>query len=214
MFHGTRLSEEKQSMSLLSKEKLRELAELAKAYVEERLAANAAKPYASREDERPGRTAFSQPQYRYSIQSSEVIELDSVMGDLSDKSAVQRAKEFVDRHRKKTFVEKLLEHAGEKNMSSKDLYKSAQIDRKLFSKIQNDPAYKPSRDTCLALAYALGLSFDEAGDLLSRAGYSFSESSRRDILLQYFFMKGCCDLDTVNEVLYTLGERILGESRF
>ncbi len=122
--------------------------------------------------------------------------------------------DLVDRHREKTFVEKVLEYSIKKDMSSKAIYKAAQIDRKLFSKIMCDNEYRPARDTCMALAYALKLDYGEASDLISRAGYTFSESSRRDILLEYFFRKQKYDLDLINGVLYELNEKTLGSGRF
>ena len=70
--------------------------------------------------------------------------------------------------------------------------------------------YKPSKDTAIALAFALRLSLDEANDLLSRAGYTFSHSNKRDIIIEYFFREGIFNLMDVNEVLYRLDQKIIG----
>ena len=151
---------------------------------------------------------------RYSIQCNEVRELDKVIPDLSDDEALQRALRIVRKHKKKTFVEMVAEYAEEKGLRAKDIYTAAQIDRKLLSKILKDPEYSPAKDTCIAIALALKLSHDEAAELLSRAGYSFSDSSMRDVLIEYFFASGQYDLSFVNDVLFTMHQPILGSSRF
>ena len=95
-------------------------------------------------------------------------------------------------------------------MRDSDVYKAANIDRRLFSKIASDRTYKPSKDTCIALALALRLSIDDANDILSRAGYTLSHSSKRDVVIEYFFRERVYDLNDMNEVLYRLGQKPLG----
>ena len=96
-------------------------------------------------------------------------------------------------------------------MENVDVYKAAGIDRRLFSKIQNDSEYQPSKDTCIMLALALKLEEDKAKDLLSSAGYSLSKSSKRDLILEYFFRMNEFDIDIVNGVLEKLGVKTLGK---
>lgn len=98
----------------------------------------------------------------------------------------------------------------EKGLSEPVVYRAAQIDRKLFSKIISNQEYKPSKDTCVALAYALRLSLQEANDLLSRAGYTFSHSNKRDIILEYFFSVGEYNIYEINDVLFQLFQNPLG----
>ena len=97
-----------------------------------------------------------------------------------------------------------------KTMTEPEVYKAALVDRKLFSKIISDPGYKPSKDTCVALAYALHLDLEEANDLLSRAGFTLSHSNKRDVLLEYFFAAEKYNIYDINQVLSELGERPLG----
>lgn len=95
-------------------------------------------------------------------------------------------------------------------MRDAEVYKAAQLDRRLFSKIMSDKDYKPAKDTAIAIAIALQLSLEEATDLLSRAGYTFSHSNKKDIIIEYFFRERIYKLDDINEVLFNLGQKIIG----
>ena len=110
----------------------------------------------------------------------------------------------------KTFVDTLIVHINKKGMRDSEVYKAAQIDRRLFSKIMSDRQYKPAKDTAIALAIALQLSLDEANDLLSRAGYTFSHSNKKDIIIEYFFHERIYKLDDINQVLFNLDQKIIG----
>lgn len=109
-----------------------------------------------------------------------------------------------------TFVDKLLEHIDKRHMKDSDVYRAAQVDRRLYSKIISDHEYKPAKDTCVAFAFALELSIDEAEDLLSRAGYTLSHSSKRDVLLEYFFKEKIYNLFDINDILLRLDQKVLG----
>ena len=110
----------------------------------------------------------------------------------------------------RTFSEQLRTYINARNAKDSEIYRAAQIDRRLYSKILSDRFYKPSKDTSLALAFALELSFVEALDLLARAGYTLSHSDERDILIEYFLKIGVRDLNDINAVLYTMGKKIIG----
>ena len=126
------------------------------------------------------------------------------------KAVVERFSSAPVQRREKTFVEKLMELIDEKGLTDPQVYKKAQIDRRLFSKMMSDVSYQPAKDTCIAIALAMQLKLNEAKDLLSRAGYTLSRSLRRDVMIEYFFLEGISDLYDVNEVLTRLGEKKLG----
>lgn len=90
------------------------------------------------------------------------------------------------------------------------VYRAANMDKRLFSKIVSDINYKPSKDTAIALALALHLTLEETNDLISRAGYRLSHSIRRDIIIEYFIREREFNLININEILYRLGEKIIG----
>ena len=82
----------------------------------------------------------------------------------------------------------------ERQYTDAQVYKKALLDRKLFSKIRCKEDYNPSKKTVLALALALELNLDETIDLLARAGYALSPSSKSDLLVEYCIVKEKYDL--------------------
>lgn len=109
-----------------------------------------------------------------------------------------------------TFVECLNTYIRNKHLFDSQVYKAAGIDRRLFSKMMSDSAYKPSKDTAIAICFALKLSLPEANDLLKRAGYSLSHSIKRDIVFEYFLRNAFHKVTDINTILSELGEKPLG----
>ena len=112
--------------------------------------------------------------------------------------------------KQETFSQRLLRYIRERDLVESVVYQRANLDRRLFSKIRGNPSYQPSKNTALALCVALHLNLEETEDLLRRAGYALSPSSRFDLIVVYYIKKGNYNIFEINEALYAFDESQLG----
>ncbi|MBR6228973.1 MAG: hypothetical protein IKQ97_04485 [Eubacterium sp.] len=110
-----------------------------------------------------------------------------------------------------TWQEMLLRLIDEKGLKPSEVYKGGNIDKKLFSKIKNQPDYQPKKITAIAFCIGLRLNIDETKDFLSRAGYALSPSSKFDLIVRFYIEKGNYDLFELNEVLFDYGQELIGK---
>lgn len=115
------------------------------------------------------------------------------------------------KEKSETFSNMLLRLIDEKGLKDSDVYKRANIDRRLFSKIRGDEEYMPSKKTAIAFCIALCLSVEEANKLLETAGYTLSASSRFDLIIMYLMENKEYNIHFVNMVLDDYGEGTLSK---
>ena len=140
----------------------------------------------------------------------DVEAVDSAMsGEITERSSAD-LDALLDMAVKQSFVEKVIDIIHRQGVRDSAVYKAAQIDRRLFSKIMSDKNYKPAKDTAIAIALALRLSLAEATDLLERAGYTLSHSNKRDVVIEYFFRERIYNLSKINTVLEMLRFKLIG----
>lgn len=110
-----------------------------------------------------------------------------------------------------TFQQRLFKLIDASGMDDVTVYKKANIDRKVFSRIRCKPDYKPQKRTAVAFAVALELNMSAMLDLLARAEIAFSPSNKFDLIITYCVQHKIYDIFEINAILFKYGQPILGE---
>lgn len=108
------------------------------------------------------------------------------------------------------FTESLLKLIDQSGQKDSVIYKRAHISKQLFSKIRNNPQYQPTKPTAIALALALELDLEQTRDLIGRAGYALTNSSKFDLIIRYFIEQRNYNIVEVNLALYEFDQSLLG----
>lgn len=146
-------------------------------------------------------------------------EMSNAKVDVSNKSfkipdflSKQQCRPDIDKvlqQKKESFSVMLLRLIDEKGLKDSEVYKKANIDRRLFSKIRGDEDYMPSKKTAISFCLALQLGMEEAKKLLETAGYTLSASSRFDLIIMYLIENKEFNIHFANIVLEDYGEGTL-----
>ena len=102
---------------------------------------------------------------------------------------------------------KLIDRTGKKDS---EIYSKANISRQHFSKIRNNPDYKPTKSTAIAFAIALELDLEQTQDLIGRAGFKLTNSSKFDVIIMYFIEEHNYNIMDINTALFEFDQSLLG----
>ena len=109
-----------------------------------------------------------------------------------------------------TFAITLLKLIDLKGMTDVECYKRANVSKQTWYKIMNDKKYKPSKNTVIAFAISLKLTYDETQRLLATAGFTLSRSSLFDVIIEYFLIERIYDITEINNTLFSYDQVCLG----
>lgn len=174
-------------------------------------------PKSAREP-KPGKPSQNRKEVRYSYKIAEAPEIEwDELEDICCASSAHPVGAAPDMDELKrriaeqdaSFSATLFRMIDERGLSDVEVYKGANLDRKLFSKLRHED-YRPSKYTVVALAISMKLSLKETKDLLSRAGLAFSPNSTFDIIVEYFLENRIFDIFVINEVLFDFDQHLLG----
>lgn len=110
------------------------------------------------------------------------------------------------------FTETLLGLIDRSGQKDSQIYKKANLSKQHFSKIRSNPGYKPTKPTALALAIALELDLEATRDLIGRAGFALTNSSKFDLIIRYFIEQGNYNILEINMALYEFDQALLGSA--
>ena len=108
------------------------------------------------------------------------------------------------------FTKNLLDRIDASGKKDSEIYKKALLSKQHFSKIRNNPDYKPTKQTAIALALALELDVAQTNDLIGRAGYTLTNSSKFDLIIRYFIEHKNFNVVEINMALYEFDQSLLG----
>ena len=158
-----------------------------------------------------GNTRFPPGRYsRKELDCAYACEESFSMPSLAAPQAASLSLEDMLRNTDAGFTETLLKLIDQAGKKDSEIYKKAALSKQHFSKIRNNPEYRPTKATAIALALALELDVEQTNDLIGRAGYTLSNSSKFDVIIRYFIESHNFNVVEINVALYEFDQPLLG----
>ena len=118
--------------------------------------------------------------------------------------------------REPNFYDFLIAYMKIKNVGNEaDLYKKAEVDRKVFSKIRSmrKTNHRPSKPTAIKLCLALELTSEQTQEMLNTVGHGMSNASLVDKIILFFIAHKEFDIFRIdNKILDITNHRYLIEN--
>lgn len=121
----------------------------------------------------------------------------------------EKISKYLNQNKSFCFNDLLFSFIDRTGCKDSEIYKNADIDRKLFSKIRCDNNYIPRRNVVIKLCLALGLDINEFNQLLNSAGYSLKNNNDFDLIISYCVENNIYDINVINEYLYQYSNAVL-----
>ncbi len=188
------------------------LIERLKKYVEQQIAGEKKKE--EKKEDRSGiRYSLAEPSYF----GDTILDMKRFMSDarqdiaMFDSPALQKSYHDWERKAatKKTFSSEVLKKLNELHMKPAEFYKAVGLDKRVFHALKSDYLYTPSKATAIRCCLGLRLKYEEAIELLKLAGYSFSPSNSRAVVIRFCMENEVYDLPSINYMLLAMGEEPL-----
>ena len=188
------------------------LIERLKKYVEQQIAGEKKKE--EKKEDRSGiRYSLAEPSYF----GDTILDMKRFMSDarqdiaMFDSPALQKSYHEWERQKKKkkTFSSEVLKRLNELHMKPAEFYKAVGLDKRVFHALKSDYLYTPSKATAIRCCLGLRLKYEEAIELLELAGYSFSPSNSRELVIRFCMENEVYDLPSINYMLLAMGEEPL-----
>jgi O-acetyl-ADP-ribose deacetylase (regulator of RNase III) len=161
--------------------------------------------------QKKGNTRFPPGRYsRKELDCAYACEESFSMPSLAAPQAASLSLEDMLRNTDAGFTETLLKLIDQAGKKDSEIYKKAALSKQHFSKIRNNPEYRPTKATAIALALALELDVEQTNDLIGRAGYTLSNSSKFDVIIRYFIESYNFNVVEINVALYEFDQPLLG----
>ena len=156
-----------------------------------------------------------QPKHRYSgrrRRDAELYEASMVCNEAMPMPCAPKAISLEDMLKQADcgFTERLIQLLNESGLKNSTVYKKAQISKQHFSKILSNPGYQPTKSTAIALALALELDLEGTQDLIGRAGYTLTNSSKFDLIIRYCIEHKQYNIVEIDMILYQFDQNLLG----
>lgn len=141
-----------------------------------------------------------------------IAEIDELLG-IKENSNAKKSRESLDEVlsvHKESFGDRLFRLIDERGYSDTEVYKRANVDRRVVSRLRQEPDKNVNKNTALALAVGLRLTAEETKEFIELAGWGLSPSKKYDRIIRYFIENGNYNMTEINEALFKYTKKTLG----